>query len=91
MATKSVVGLPSCAMLAANAWITMSASARCGGANIPGDEPIVMVEMVNLTCERDGSFKRYLLRVPPNIQTAHEAVAWTFDVPAKDYAPQIES
>jgi len=59
--------------------------------NIPGDEPIVMVEMVNLTCERDGSFKRYLLRVPPNIQTAHEAVAWTFDVPAKDYAPQIES
>jgi hypothetical protein len=25
------------------------------------------------------------------VQTAREAVAWTFDMPAKDYAPTIET
>jgi hypothetical protein len=31
------------------------------------------------------------LRVPPNMTTAHEAVAWSFNVPAKDYAPKVET
>jgi hypothetical protein len=51
------------------------------------DEPIVMVEVVNAPREPDGSFKRYWLRVPPTIGTAREAVAWTFDMPAEEYAP----
>ncbi|HUD75311.1 MAG TPA: hypothetical protein VMQ76_09590, partial [Terracidiphilus sp.] len=37
---------------------------------IPGDEPLVMVKVVNSTIEPDGSFKEYTLRVPPNITTA---------------------
>jgi hypothetical protein len=55
------------------------------------DEPIVMVEVQNSTPEPDGSFKTYFLRVPPTITTAHEAVAWTFDVPVNDYRPQKET
>jgi hypothetical protein len=59
--------------------------------NVPGDEPIVMIEVINSTREPDGRRKRYWLRVPPNMTTAHEAVAWSFNVPAKDYAPKVET
>jgi hypothetical protein len=59
--------------------------------DLPNDEPIVMVEVINSTPEPDGRFKRYWLRVPPDTKTAHEAVAWTFGVPAKDYAPTVET
>jgi hypothetical protein len=59
--------------------------------NFVGDEPIVMIEVVNRTPEPDGSFKRYWLRVPPTVRTAREAVAWTFNMPAEQYAPEIET
>lgn len=58
---------------------------------IPDDEPIVILEVINSTREPDGSFKHYWLRVPPEIETAHAASAWTFDIPVKDYAPMIET
>jgi len=32
--------------------------------------------------------RQYSLRVPPDIQTAREAVAWTFDVPPEQYSPR---
>lgn len=54
-------------------------------ALIPGDEPLVMVEVVNSTPEPDGTFKDYFLRVPPTVRTAREAVAWTFDVEPVEY------
>jgi hypothetical protein len=93
---------------------------------VPNDEPIVMVRVLNSTPEPDGvmsneeaveafgmdavqkrlatmeklgvdgyqraRWKQYFIRVPPDIQTAHAAVAWTcgFDDPSK-YRPQIES
>ncbi len=56
-----------------------------------GDEPIVMIEVINRTREPLGGFKRYWLRVPPTIRTAREAVAWTFNMPARQYAPVIET
>ncbi len=59
--------------------------------NVRGDEPIVMVEVVNSTPEPDGSRKRYWLRVPPDMTTAREAVAWTFGMPAQEYAPDKET
>ena len=59
--------------------------------DLPNDEPIVMIEVINSTPEPDGRFKRYWLRVPPDTKTAHEAVAWTFGVPAKDYSPTVET
>jgi hypothetical protein len=55
------------------------------------DEPIVMIEVVNRTPEPDGSFKHYWLRVPPEMRTAREAVAWTFNMPAGQYAPERET
>jgi hypothetical protein len=42
------------------------------------DEPLCVVEVVNSTPEADGTYRRYLLRVPPASRTAREAVAWTF-------------
>jgi hypothetical protein len=59
--------------------------------NIPNDEPIVMIEVVNRTREPDGRFKHYWLRVPPTMRTAREAVAWTFNMPAQQYVPEIET
>jgi hypothetical protein len=58
---------------------------------IPGDEPIVLLEVINSSRELGGGFKHYWLRVPPHIKTAQEAAAWTFNVPPERYAPTIET
>ncbi len=47
-------------------------------AEIPNDEPLVMVKVMNSTIEADGSRKSYYLRVPPEMTIARDAVAWTF-------------
>jgi hypothetical protein len=44
-----------------------------------------MVEVVNATPEPDGTYATYLLRVPPTMRTAKQAVAWTFDMTEDDY------
>jgi hypothetical protein len=58
---------------------------------ISGDEPVVMIEVVNATREPDGRFKRYWLRVPPDMTSARAAAAWTFGLPAQEYAPVKET
>ncbi len=91
---------------------------------LPGDEPIVMVQLLNSTPEPDGTltredaeatfgkvavanvltyassrgvdcteprFKTYMLRVPPDMQSAHQAVAWTFGKTTKTYCPLAQS
>lgn len=58
---------------------------------IPGDEAIVVLEVKNSTPEKDGTFKKYFLRVPPTITKAHDAAAWTFNLDPKDYNPNIET
>ncbi|WP_093170127.1 DUF6745 domain-containing protein [Sinosporangium album] len=55
--------------------------------HMDGDEPIVMVEVINSTPEPDGTSRRYWLRVPPGTTTAREGVAWTFGVDPDDYTP----
>jgi hypothetical protein len=50
-----------------------------------------MVEVKNSTPEPDGSTKRYMLRVPPQIETATAAVAWTFDMDARRYVLEMET
>ncbi|WP_084558112.1 DUF6745 domain-containing protein [Hamadaea tsunoensis] len=59
--------------------------------DLPGDEPLVMVEVVNSTPEPDGTSRTYFLRVPPSVRTAREGVAWTFDLTADEYAPQQQT
>jgi hypothetical protein len=58
---------------------------------LPDDEPIVMVELVNSTAEPDGSFKNYWLRVPPQYRTARGAIAWTFGEERHRYAPAVQT
>jgi hypothetical protein len=55
--------------------------------DLEGDEPLVMVEVLNSTPEPDGTRRTYWLRVPPTTRTAKEGVAWTFGVTAEEYAP----
>lgn len=55
------------------------------------DEPVVMVEVANTTPEPDGTRKTYVLRVPPDMRTAREAVAWTFGMTGEQYRPMAES
>ncbi|MQY08288.1 DUF6745 domain-containing protein [Actinomadura macrotermitis] len=59
--------------------------------DLAGDEPIVMVEVVNSTPEPDGTSRTYYLRVPPGTATARAGVAWTFGVSEADYHPQRET
>jgi len=58
---------------------------------LDNDEPLAMVDVVNSTPEPDGSFKHYLLRVPPDLRTARAAVAWSFDLKPTKYQPVIET
>ncbi|MEU7060275.1 DUF6745 domain-containing protein [Streptomyces sp. NPDC046197] len=58
---------------------------------LEGDEPLVMVEVVNSTPEPDGTHRTYWLRVPPRTRTAREGVAWTFGLEETDYAPERET
>ena len=58
---------------------------------IQGDEPLVMLRMLNSTPEPDGSARTYTLRVPPDMTTALDAMAWTFGMTASQYRPSVES
>lgn len=59
--------------------------------DLPGGEPLVMVEVVNASPEPDGSYATYLLRVPPDVDTAKEAVAWTFGMDEAEYHPSVQT
>lgn len=59
--------------------------------DLPGDEPLVMVEVVNSTPEPDGTSRIYWLRVPPRTRTAREGVAWTFGLTADEYQPLVQT
>jgi len=50
------------------------------------EEPICLVKV---KCPSTGAF--YTLRVPPDVQTIKEAVAWTFGLKANEYVPEKET
>lgn len=67
---------------------------ECGALyrqDLDGDEALQMVCVTNSTPEPDGTFKRYYLRVPPEVTTAKEGVAWTFGLSSQEYEPAEES
>lgn len=45
----------------------------------------------NSTPEPDGTIKEYILRVPPEMKTVRQAVAWTFNMQEGEYAPVKET
>jgi hypothetical protein len=59
--------------------------------DLPEDEPLVCVEVTNATPDPAGTFSRHVLRVPPDVRTPREAVAWTFGVEAGEYRPLLET
>ena len=72
---------------------------------LPDDEPLVMVHVLNSTPEPDGTIKKYMLRVDPQLRpllgdqkfgepqemTARNAVAAGFGLRGEDYAPLMET
>jgi hypothetical protein len=47
------------------------------------------VEVINATPEPDGTRKHFFLQVPANMQSAREAVAWTYGMSADAYAKLV--
>jgi len=67
---------------------------KCGTLwrmDVAGDEPIMVVQVINSTAEPDGIFKEYFLRVPPSMVRAKQAVAWTFGLTEDEYVPLVET
>lgn len=58
---------------------------------VAGEEPIMVVRVVNSTPEPDGSKKTYWLRCPPTMRTAKEALAWSFGLLETEYNPAEET
>jgi hypothetical protein len=56
-----------------------------------GEPAIAMVEVVNSTAEPDGTHRKYVLPVRSTVRTAHEAVASSFGLTVKEYAPTKET
>ena len=59
---------------------------RLHRVRIPNQEDLVMVHVKDPSTDRE-----YFLRVPPTMQSAHEAVAWTFGMRKEDYNPDMET
>lgn len=63
-----------------------------GGWNGGGmSERLCVLEMVNATPKPDGSREHFARRVPGTMQTAREAVAWTFNLTAEQYHPDVQT
>jgi hypothetical protein len=58
---------------------------------LPDDEPYVGVEVTNSTPEPDGTYKRYILRVPPSTTSCRAGIAWTFGLTEHEYDPEAET
>jgi len=58
---------------------------------VPNDEPIVAVSVINASPEPDGQYRNYILRVPPQITTARAAVAWSFGKKEAEYDPEVQT
>jgi len=60
-------------------------------SEIPGDEPLVMLMVVNSTPEPDGSYRDFMVRVPPEMQTSQQAWNWTYERRPDEARPLVES
>jgi hypothetical protein len=61
---------------------------RC---DLGGHEPLVVVSLLNGARKPHASRKQDVLRVPPHVTEARQAVAWTFDQAVEDYRPALET
>lgn len=56
-----------------------------------GDESLRLVQVMNSSLEPDGTRRSYFLRVPPNVATCAQAVAWTVGKTELEYSPAAET
>jgi|SRR3990167_9786839 len=54
-------------------------------------DPFRILQVKNSTPEKDGTYKKYFLTVPPNMRTCKQAVAWTFYMTPEEYNPIVET
>jgi len=54
-------------------------------------EQVDIVMVTNKTAEVDGTYKKYIIRVPPEMTRAKEAIAWTFGMTEEEYCPDVET
>lgn len=57
---------------------------------LPGGA-VKLARLLNSTPNPDGSVNEYFLPVPSSMQTAHEAVAWSFGCTVDEYQPALQS
>ncbi len=61
------------------------------GYHPSGRPEMAVVEVTDATPQPGGRRRRYWLHVPPDMNTAHRAVAWTFGLTADEYRPEVET
>jgi hypothetical protein len=55
------------------------------------NEDYTVVSVLNASPEPDNTYTRHYIRVPNHIRTVQSAVAWTFELVAEEYDPDIET
>lgn len=55
------------------------------------EEDIYALMMTNHSPEPDGTFKKYVIRVPPTMRKAKAAMAWSYGLEEDQYDPMIET
>ena len=55
------------------------------------ESPHRIIQVQNGTREQDGTRRNYFLRVPAQMQSAREAVAWTYGLSAEQYAIAVRT
>ena len=55
------------------------------------DKPLTLLKVINSSPEPDGTFKTYWIPVPPVMESAKEAQAWTFGLEKDEYTPIKET
>jgi len=56
---------------------------------LPEDDPEGVTRYVQV--QDATTVRQYVLRVPPTVQTAAEAVAWSFQMAVEEYGPAQET
>ena len=73
--------------------------------SVAGEEPLVMIEVVNHTPEPDGSYRHHFLRADPQLRpihgdrtfgtpqplTARNAIASSFGLTGPEYEPEVKT
>jgi hypothetical protein len=56
-----------------------------------GGRPVKIIKLIDSTPMPDGVSKTYFKIVPPEMETAHEAVAWMHGMTVAEYDPDVET